>query len=269
MKKILLAAAVLMCASGAYAADMPLKAPAPAAPPPTWTGWYIGINGGGAWGHDNPTVVDVGPDGFFAVANQSAVTGNGSQSIKMSGGLAGGQVGFLYQAGPTILGLEAGYDWTGLRGSRTVGPTVYPVTPGSSFTWNSTGKQDGLFTVLGRIGVNAGTWYPYLTGGVAVAHLTHTATYIDTFYPSVSTNSFSKELGGPVIGGGVEFRVAEHWMLRGEYLYMQFNNIGGNGIIACNAPGVGNCAAGGNMTTFRFSSKFNESVARAALSYKF
>jgi outer membrane immunogenic protein len=257
-----------MCAGGAHAADMPLKAPPVAPPAPTWTGWYIGINGGGVWGSDHTSVVDVGPDGFFAVANVPAVTTNGSQSVHMSGGLAGGQVGFLFQAGQTILGLEAGFDWTGLQGSRNIGPTVYPVTPGSTFTWNRQGKQDGLFTLLGRIGINAGTWYPYLTGGLAVAHQSYTATYIDTFYPGTSVNAFSKDVAGGAVGGGVEFRVADHWLLRGEYLYMQFNGFGGNGLITCTA-GVGACGVPANMTTFHFNSKFNESVARAALSYKF
>jgi outer membrane immunogenic protein len=269
MRKILLAAAVLMCASSAYAADMPLKAPPVAPPAPTWTGWYIGINGGGVWGSANPTVTDVGPDTFFAAANVPAVTGNGSQPVRMSGGLAGGQIGFLYQAGQTIFGFEAGYDWTGLQGSRSLGPTVYPVTPPSTFTWNTQGKQDGLFTLLGRVGVNGGTWYPYVTGGLAVAHQRYSATYIDTFYPSTSTNTFTKDVGGGAVGAGLEYRVADHWLLSGEYLYMQFNSFGGNGLIACTA-GVGACVGPtGFSTTFRFSTKFNESIGRIALSYKF
>jgi hypothetical protein len=47
MTRALLAATLFLFAGSAYAADMPLKAP-PAAPvAPTWTGWYIGVNGGG------------------------------------------------------------------------------------------------------------------------------------------------------------------------------------------------------------------------------
>jgi outer membrane immunogenic protein len=49
MTRALLAATatLFLFAGSAYAADMPLKAPPAAAPAPTWTGWYIGINGGG------------------------------------------------------------------------------------------------------------------------------------------------------------------------------------------------------------------------------
>jgi outer membrane immunogenic protein len=258
-----------MCASGAYAADMPLKAAA-AAPAPTWTGWYVGINGGGALGRDNPSVLDVGPDTFLNPANFFSVVSGGSEPVHMSGGLAGGQVGFLYRTGQTILGLEAGFDWTNVQGARSFGPTAYPVAvPPATFRWNNQGRQEGLFTVLGRVGFNAGNWYPYVTGGVAVTQLQYRSTYTDSFYPSVLTSSFTKEVGGGAVGVGVEVRLADHWMLRGEYLYMQFNGFGGNGTIAC-TPGVGNCAGGvGNKTTFSFDTRFNENIARAALSYKF
>jgi len=51
MTRALLAATLFLFAGSAYAADMPVKAPAAPPPAPTWTGWYIGINGGGGWGH--------------------------------------------------------------------------------------------------------------------------------------------------------------------------------------------------------------------------
>jgi outer membrane immunogenic protein len=268
MTRALLAATMLFFASGAYAADMPLKAPPPAAPAPTWTGWYIGINGGGGRGSVDPSAGDAGPDSFFAGANVPAVVAGASQNFHMSGGLAGAQVGYLYQAAPVIVGVEAGFDWSGLRGSGGQGFTPYPVTAPTGFSWNLNAKSDSLFTALGRIGPNLGTWFPYITTGVAVSHLKYTANYIDTFYPSTSTNSFSKDAVGWAIGGGVEFRFAEHWMLRGEYLHMDFGSINGLGQIAC-TPGVGNCVGAGFRTTFAFSTKITEEVGRVALSYKF
>jgi hypothetical protein len=63
----------------------------PAAPPPTWAGFYIRINGGGAWGSVDPSATDGRPDSFFAGGNIRAVTAGASQSFKMSGALAGGQ----------------------------------------------------------------------------------------------------------------------------------------------------------------------------------
>src|SRR3984893_8005869 len=100
MTRALLGASRLLFAGGAYAAYMPLKAPRAAAPAPTWTGWYIGINGGGGWGSVKPNAADVGPDSFFAGANVPAVVAGASRGFHESGGLAGGQVGYLYQPAP-------------------------------------------------------------------------------------------------------------------------------------------------------------------------
>ena len=267
MRTALLAAAILIGASAAHAADMPVKAPLLAAPP-SWTGWYIGINGGGTWGKVGPSVADPGPDIFFARANVPAVLTGGSQDFNTSGGLAGGQIGYLYQMGAVVFGLEAGVDWTSLRGSTSNGPTLYPVTPPSTFSWNLQAKQDFLFTFLGRAGPDMGMWFPYLTAGVALGHQTYTATYIDTFYPSTSVNSFTKTVAGLALGGGVEVRFGQHWLLRGEYLHIAFDSFGGNGVIAC-TPGVGNCVGAGFQTTFAFGQRFKEDIVRAALSYKF
>jgi len=251
------------------AADLPKAAPAAVvAPVPSWTGWYIGINGGGVWGTTDPTAMDAGPDSFFAAANVGAVTTNGSKSFNNSGGLAGGHIGYLYQTGPVVLGIEAGFDWMNLKGSTTVGPQNYPVNPTSNFTWNQNSKSDWLFTLLGRIGFNAGSWYPYLTGGLAVANLKYTTNYVETFYPTNNTFSLSEDKAGYAIGGGVEWRFAPHWLLRGEYLYLNFESINSIGTIAC-TPGVGACSPTGNRVPFAFSANFKENIARAALSYQF
>src|SRR3984957_20794797 len=111
MKNYLIGGIALLTlyAAPAMAADMPVKAmPAPA-PVASWTGFYIGINGGGAWGSVDPSVRDIGPDSFFAGANVPAVTTNGSQSFNMSARLPAGQHAHLFQAGRAVLGVEEGF----------------------------------------------------------------------------------------------------------------------------------------------------------------
>ncbi len=266
---VLTAAVFLACVGGAQAADLPLKARPMAPPPaPTWTGFYVGINGGGAWGTVDPSAVDVGPDVFFAPANVPAVTAGASQSFDTSGGLVGGQIGYLYQSGPAIFGVEAAFDWTDLNGTAQNGPTVYPNNPPSTFSWTLNGKSDWLATFTGRIGFDMGWWYPYITGGAALAHLKYTTTFVDTFYPSTSVSSFSKDALGSVLGAGVEARFWEHWMGRVEYLHMDFADVGGVGAIACTA-GVGLCGVPANTTNFLYNAHFKEDVVRAALSYRF
>ena len=93
---------------------------------------------------------------------------------------------------------------------------------------------------------------------------------IEVFYPTNNTFTFGNTTAGFALGAGAEVRLADHWLLRGEYLYMEFDDLGGNGLISCNAPGVGNCNAGGNTTRFNFTtSKFKDNVGRVAVSYKF
>ena len=88
--------------------------------------------------------------------------------------------------------------------------------------------------------------------------------------PTNNTFTFGNTTAGFALGAGAEVRLADHWLLRGEYLYMEFDGLGGNGLISCNAPGVGNCNAGGNTTRFNFTtSKFKDNVGRVAVSYKF
>lgn len=269
MRKLIFAAAILAFTGGAYAADMPLKAPPPPAPPPSWTGFYIGINGGGGWGTVDPLARDAGPDGFFALANVGAVTAGAGRHFDTSGGLVGGQIGYLYQTGFLVTGIEAAFDWADINGSTTFPPTPYPVTPASTFAWNLNAKTDFLATFLGRVGVDMGNWYPYITGGGAMAHLKYSANFVDTFYPTNNTFNFSRDAWGWVLGAGAEMRVWDHWLLRAEYLHMDFAHVSGIGLIAC-TPGVGNCAAGGgNTTNFLFDAKFKEDIVRAALSYKF
>jgi outer membrane immunogenic protein len=269
MKRILLVAALLISTSGAYAADMPLKAPPVAPPPPTWTGFYIGINGGGGWGTVDSGAADIiATDIFFAPANRGAVEAGASRHFDTSGALAGGQIGFLYQTGPLVTGIEAAFDWADINGSTSFGPTPYPVTPGSTFAWNLSGKTDFLATFLGRVGVDMGNWYPYITGGAALAHLKYRANFIDTFYPTNNTFNFSRDALGWALGGGAEARFAQHWLIRAEYLHMDFAHVSGVGTIAC-AAGVGNCSAVANSVSFAFNAKFKEDIARVALSYKF
>lgn len=259
MRMLVAAAVALAFAGSARAADLPVKAPPPVLAAPTWTGWYIGINGGGAWGKTDPSVSRIPPDTFFNPANVPAVTADGSSSFNNSGALLGGQIGYLYQAGPAIFGLEAGFDWMSVKGS-TSSTAVYPASAPFTYSWNSTGKSDFLFTLLGRVGPDMGTWYPYITGGLAVAHLKYNSTFTDTWYPGGSNVAISKDKLGYAIGGGVEWRVAPRWLLRGEYLYLNFDHIDGTSRV-CDAT----CFV---QTTFSYRVKFKENIGRVALSYQ-
>jgi outer membrane immunogenic protein len=244
--------------------------PAVAAPPPplwTWTGFYIGVNGGGVWGRTD-TGVSFSPgggNGYLPISGGPAIVqATGSNRINNSGGLAGGQFGYLWQSGSLVTGLEAAFDWMNAKGSltRTAGYTQAG-SIGQTFTFNETVKTSWLFTFLARAGIDMGAWYPYVTGGLAVAKLNYTNTFVDSFAnPGVGAVSIDSTRAGGAVGGGLQWKWDNNWSLRGEYLYMVFHGVNGASNVAqSNFPG--------NIAILTHNATFRESAARVALSYRF
>src|SRR5215213_3448971 len=121
----LLVGVSLLAISGiaATAADLrrPLPYAAPAAPYMpyfTWTGFYIGANGGYGWGE-----------------SRWNFPGGTTGDFNVSGGAIGVTAGYNYQIGPTVLGVEADIDWTNIRGNTNAncGPTCF-----TNNTWLTT-----------------------------------------------------------------------------------------------------------------------------------
>src|ERR1700729_3417133 len=108
MRTYLLSVSLLLATSAsALAADLgpaPVKAPmaAPIMAVYNWTGFYVGVNGGG------------GGRPFWGVGGPVA----GVNSLNASGGVAGGQVGGNSQIGNVVLGLEGSYDWADIRNTQ-------------------------------------------------------------------------------------------------------------------------------------------------------
>jgi outer membrane immunogenic protein len=144
--KLFVAGAVLalLGAAPAGAADLsvaPLyKAPpAVAAPANNWSGFYLGINGGGGWGRS---------------------TWDSADSFNLSGAMIGGTAGMNWQAGQAVFGVEGDVDWTNLSGSTT---TACPLGCTTSNGW--------LSTVRGRLGYSVDRLLPFVTGGLAVGDI--------------------------------------------------------------------------------------------------
>src|SRR5688572_3782602 len=161
MKRVLLATAGLLAiaaASSASAADLPAryptKAPAYVAQVYNWTGFYVGAHAG--WGRVDLTSTVVAPPGF------------GSVGTDESGFLGGGQVGFNYQIGQWVLGVEGDIAWTDLGRSST--------TTFGGVTLTESTKIDWIATVAGRIGYAWGPALLYVKGGVAWMDWSSTAT---------------------------------------------------------------------------------------------
>jgi outer membrane immunogenic protein len=248
--------------SAAGAADIPVKAP-PAPPPPaaSWTGFYVGANLGVAWGDPSQSFYQTPSSPFFpGVFTQYPPVNFGSGNV---GSAAGGlQAGYNWQVSPVFLfGVEA--DISALSLGRQSTALVDPAPNFLSMSDNTT----WLGSIRGRLGLITGSnWLIYGTGGAAWAHVTDTGFTVNPAGPaninSIITST-SKILSGWVAGGGVEYLVAQHWMLRAEYLY--YGLPGRTAVAPCTACVAGAFDGSGVFTW----SAFHINEVRAGVSYKF
>ncbi|HEY8267919.1 MAG TPA: outer membrane beta-barrel protein [Xanthobacteraceae bacterium] len=197
MKRILLAGAAVLALTTAQpvlAADAPVyKGPPPAAAALfNWSGFYIGVNGGGGWGtYSYVFPPDVGSS--------------------LSGWAIGGTLGWNWQAPGSniVFGIEGDLDWTDIKGNS--------LCPNPVFTCNA--KVNWLGTVRGRIGVAANTMLFYLTGGFATGQVEREST--DT--GAVVTLTQRETATGWTAGGGVEVAFTNNMSGKLEYLYVDLN----------------------------------------------
>ena len=194
MKKLLLTTtALVVLASPALAADLAAR-PYTKAPPPVmaaiydWSGFYIGVNGGGGWTHNTWDVVGGGREG----------------SHDSSGGTIGGQVGYRWQMGQFVFGVEAQGNWADFSGDNQ----------SALFGTRNRTKTDafGLFT--GQVGYAFNNVLVYAKGGAAITSNTYTITNAAT---GAFLGSNDNTRWGGVVGAGLEYGFAPNWSLGVEY----------------------------------------------------
>ncbi|WP_439497706.1 outer membrane protein [Bosea sp. (in: a-proteobacteria)] len=228
MKKYLLssvAAIGLVAAGAAAAADLPSRKGPVAAPvyyPPvfTWTGFYVGVNAGYGFGQIDSTNLGIiggydDPDGF----------------------IGGGQIGYNYQIGQWVVGLEADFQGADLKASAT--DPVLGVRASNEMQW--------FGTVRGRVGYAFDRFLPYVTGGFAYGSVKNK---ISTPFGSASNDNTQY---GWTLGGGLEYAFTNNLTAKIEYLYVDLDKE------SFNVPGG----------TFNANVETKFSVVRAGLNYKF
>lgn len=195
MKKLLLASVGMLAlgVASASAADIARRV---AAPPPvyvapfSWTGAYVGINGGYGWGNSN----------FSAPFT--------SGSFDTSGGLVGGTLGYNWQVNQIVFGVEGDIDASWIKGSGICGG----LSCQTKNTW--------LGTVRGRLGYAVDRFMPYVTGGLAVGDIKNTITGLGTA---------NETKAGWTAGAGVEYAFNGPWSIKAEYLYVDLGRGGAIG----------------------------------------
>jgi outer membrane immunogenic protein len=125
----------------------------------------------------------------------------------------GGQLGYNWQAGSWVFGVEGDVDGVGAQ--RSVKTLFQPAT---FTTFSASATPEWLATVRGRIGYAWGPGLIYVTGGGAWS-----AVQFDTNDGGTASGSFNNTRSGWTLGGGYEWMFAPSWMLRAEYLYYSFH----------------------------------------------
>ena len=185
------ALATVMVVGAAEAADMPTKAPmAPVyAAPFNWTGFYIGAHVGAGWSTKE-----------WSLASSGEVFAN----YNLNGFLGGGQIGYNWQSGWAVFGVEADASWTDIKGNAFC------------VEFQCSSKIDALGTIAARFGGAVDHALVYVKGGGAWVHDKHTL--------SSDSESFSdsKTRWGWTIGTGVEYAFAPNWSGKVEYNFLDF-----------------------------------------------
>ena len=200
----------------AAAADLPVKAPPVVfATVYDWTGFYIGVHGGGGWGRKEAE------NGAFTVFG-FPITAS-SETTKPSGWLAGGQIGYNFYQSPTpwwfggrvVIGIEAQGSWADL--DDTVGCSQ-TVVGGPTLTADCGSKVKSLGSVALRYGTAWDRFYLYSKIGLAWARDEYSV--VSTTPGLIASFSADETRWGWMSGTGVEMAMSGNWSIKAEYNYM-------------------------------------------------
>jgi outer membrane immunogenic protein len=285
------AAASLGLTTIASAADLPLpertytKAPAYVAPVYDWTGFYIGGNVGYGWGRSNSTLALSDP-GTGSTLNSAA------SKFNMDGVIGGGQIGYNWQSGRWVFGLETDFQGANQKGGMSAlcagGSLAVPnsacatggvddarnVTPAFPVASNLSESLDWFGTVRGRIGPTVTpTVLAYVTGGLAYGDVRTSSTVsgsnvvganggTTTVTPFANAFSQSTVKTGWTVGVGLEGVISGNWTAKIEYLYIDLGTVSGSFGTSLTAPS-------GALATSSYSSHITDNILRVGVNYRF
>jgi outer membrane immunogenic protein len=209
MKRILfttVSLGVLALMSPALGADLSpyIKAPAAATPLYDWSGFYVGVFGGGGFGNHNVN---------NALGSSSTFT-NFTANYSSQGGVAGGEAGYNWQSGNYVVGIEADGFWSGIKGNDAAainaGSFAITSVDADNLRWGGTLRARGGFTI--------DRWLMFFSGGWAFGELAHTNTD-----PVLGVDKFTVHANGLTAGAGFAYALTNNVIGKFEYRYYNFN----------------------------------------------
>jgi outer membrane immunogenic protein len=221
-------AAIAALAGGhAWAADLAVKAlPVPTpAPVFSWTGFYFGGNLGAKWATASDTV-NVAPATAFGAALPSGASLPFS-STSSSSFIGGVQVGYNWQTGPVVFGIEGDFDVQDWKTTQVLSNfssgTIF--VPGDSFILDSRWQA----SLRGRVGYAMDRLLVYATGGVAWTDVKAGANFIPFEDAPATAGADRATLTGGTFGGGLEYAFWNNVSLGVEARYTQYGSHTFNG----------------------------------------
>jgi len=250
IKRCLLASAASLLPFAANAADLPVKAPLPAPPPPafTWTGLYLGASAG--FITQGTTFTDVGTATSPSFGLFAEIPGE-TLGINGAGGIFGFDIGYNYQIGPWVLGVEADISGTTLNNSTSA-------LAFGEFPSSISSKLPGLATLRGRVGYAFDRLLIYATGGFAAGTVSNTVS-VSGLPAAFSAATGDWQTTGWTVGGGIEYAFTYNWILRLEGLYVDLGSV-----TATNNPEPSH-----PQSNCRFGFKNTYALGRGGVEYKF
>ncbi len=196
-----------------------------------WSGAYVGVHAGGAFG----TTDWNSADGVLGAFSTQSFAGSGTAD----GSIFGGQIGYNAQLGPWVIGAELAASWANLDGYAKCATSAAV----DSYACHS--RINSLYTATGKLGQGFGNFLIYGLAGVATAVETHDA-YRSGGTPELSGSS---RRTGYVLGSGIEYAFTRALSGKVEYNYVDF---GEKTVALSGATGTSNVAIGQNIHLVKF-----------------
>jgi outer membrane immunogenic protein len=249
MNKMILAGAALAIAGtttagAANAADMPLKAPI-YAPVFTWTGLYLGANAGYGWQDSTGGTFCTDPTG---VVGGPMCPSAQAAAVSPKGGFVGGQLGYNYQSGMFVWGVEADIQVSHINDSFT-----NPAVPFTT-TMTRAADLDWYGTVRGRLGI--AFWdraLIYGTGGVMYGEEVLNTSVIA---PVSAIGTSSSTHTGWVAGAGLEYAFTNNLSGKVEGLFYNLGSQNTAGLTTTGFTQTGAYNFSGSMVRIGMNVKF-------------
>ncbi len=234
----------------------------------SWTGFYAGVNLGGAWGTSCANFNATSPDG--------AATYSGSSCPNNASFTGGGQIGYNYQMGSWVAGLEGD-----VEGATTTSSSYSRTTAGNddipAGTYRAYGSHtpSAIGTIRARIGYTFDKALVYFTGGGVFAGSSGngTVSYTPTGAAAPTalwTGSNSGTRTGWTLGGGVEYKLTPKWSVKAEDLFMNTGNVSAPNVCTDTVAGGMVCSGSFSNVTFHTAGNAgNVNVFRVGVNYLF